>query len=86
MDTPEQSTGKVTFWISLNSVNGADGNLGDMWNRLTFHIPEGSDDTRKTSSTALGPYFQEMVMSSLQPPKRGISNYMTWEHRLEHIG
>ena len=25
---PEQSTGKVTFWISLNSVNGADGNLG----------------------------------------------------------
>ncbi len=42
---PEESSGKVTFWISLNSVNGADGNLGDMWNRLIFHIPEGSEDT-----------------------------------------
>ena len=42
---PEVNTGAVTFWISLNSVNGADGNLGDMWNRLTFHITESNDGT-----------------------------------------
>ena len=44
-NAPEQNTGKVTFWISLNSVNGADGNLGDMWNRLTIHIPESTEAT-----------------------------------------
>ena len=44
-NAPEQNTGKVTFWISLNSVNGADGNLGDMWNRLTVHIPESTEAT-----------------------------------------
>lgn len=42
---PEENTGKVTFWISLNSVNGADGNLGDMWNRVSFHIPESTENT-----------------------------------------
>ena len=42
---PEENSGKVTFWISLNSVNGADGNLGDMWNRVTFHIPESTENT-----------------------------------------
>ena len=42
---PEENTGKVTFWVSLNSVNGADANVGDMWNRITFHIPESSENT-----------------------------------------
>jgi len=42
---PEENTGKVTFWISLNSVNGADANLGDMWNRVTFNIPESTENT-----------------------------------------
>ena len=42
---PEENTGAATFWLSVNSVNGAEGNLGDLWNRLTFHISESNEDT-----------------------------------------
>ncbi len=41
---PEAGTGTVTIHLVGNSVNGADGNQGDSWNRLNGIIDEGSDD------------------------------------------
>ncbi|MBJ24396.1 MAG: hypothetical protein CMB64_06980 [Euryarchaeota archaeon] len=54
---PEENTGKVTFWLALNSVNGADQNLGDMWNRLTFHIPEITENTPEKLSGSFRTIF-----------------------------
>ena len=54
---PEENSGKVTFWLALNSVNGADGNLGDMWNRLMFHIPESNENTPEKLSNSLRTIF-----------------------------
>jgi len=41
---PDSGTGTVTIQLAGNSVNGADGNQGDSWNRLNGFIEEGSDD------------------------------------------
>ena len=42
---PANGTGNVIFWIAGNSVTG-DGLNGpdDMWNQLTFSVPEGTTD------------------------------------------
>ncbi len=41
---PEAGTGPVTIQLVGNSVNGADGNQGDQWNRLAGVMAEGVDD------------------------------------------
>jgi len=41
---PEAGSGHIDFWISGNSINGADGNVGDYWNQLVFNLVESSED------------------------------------------
>ncbi len=41
---PETGSGPVDYWISANSVNGADAMAGDQWNRGNSFIPEGAVD------------------------------------------
>lgn len=48
---PVTGSGIVTFWISANSVDGAGGNQGDMWNRLIFSLPEGDQDSSLATRT-----------------------------------
>ena len=50
---PEADIGTVEFWISGNSVNGADGNQGDYWNQLAFNLPESEVDDGKGKHTLI---------------------------------
>ncbi len=37
---PSSGEGHIMFYVAGNSVNGGEGNQGDMWNRLAFPVPE----------------------------------------------
>jgi hypothetical protein len=50
---PEAGVGIIEFWISGNSVNGADGNAGDSWNQLTFNLGESDADDGKGTHTLI---------------------------------
>ncbi len=41
---PAEGSGSISIQLVGNSVNGADGNQGDAWNRLTGVMVEGVDD------------------------------------------
>ena len=48
---PDAGAGHIDFWISGNSINGADGNAGDYWNQLVFNLIENSEDDGRGTRT-----------------------------------
>jgi len=50
---PESGEGTIEFWISGNSVNGADASAGDSWNQLTFNLGESAVDDGKGTHTLI---------------------------------